>query len=255
MHPILFKIGPITIYTYGVMVAIGIFFGSLILMKLAEKEGIPKKDVADTAFWSVVAGIVGARVFFFIYNPEYLNPWYRVFYFWEGGLVWYGGVIFGALTALYFVKKREIPVWKFADIVSIPLSVGLGSGRIGCTMAGCCYGKECHAPFAITFHDPHSAAPLGIPLCPTQPISSVANFLIAGILYLLYRRRKAAGEIFGFYLVLYGIFRFLIEFWRATPKDILGFLSNNQVISIIMVVAGLGVVCYRRRNVGGKLRN
>ncbi|ADY73938.1 Prolipoprotein diacylglyceryl transferase [Desulfurobacterium thermolithotrophum DSM 11699] len=251
MYPILFKIGPITIYTYGVMVALGIFFGSLILMKLAEKEGIPSKDIADTAFWTVIAGIIGARVFFFLYNPQYLDPWYRLFFFWEGGLVWYGGVIFGALTAVYFIKKRKIPFWKFADIVAIPLSVGLGFGRIGCTMAGCCYGKECDAPFAIIFHDPHSAAPLGIPLYPTQPISSAANFLIAGILYLLYRRKKATGEIFGFYLIFYGIFRFLIEFWRATPKEILGMMSNNQVISIIMVATGLVIVYYRRKVAGG----
>lgn len=247
MHPILFKIGPITIYTYGVMVALGIFFGSLILVKLAEREGIPREDVVDTAFWSVVAGFIGARIFFFLYNPEYLKPWYRIFFLWEGGLVWYGGVILGGLTAIYFVRKRKIPAWKLADVVSIALSVGLGFGRIGCTMAGCCYGKVCHAPFAIVFRDPHSAAPLNVPLWPTEPISSAANFLIALVLYLLYRRRKVTGEIFGFYLILYGIFRFLIEFVRATPKDILGTFSNNQIISIIMVATGIAIVIYRRK--------
>ncbi len=247
MHPILFKIGPITIYTYGVMVALGIFFGSLVLVKLGEREGIRREDIVDTAFWSIVAGFLGARLFFFIYNPEYLNPWYRIFYIWEGGLVWYGGVIFGALTAIYFIVKRKIPVWKFADVVAIALSVGLGFGRIGCTMAGCCYGKVCHAPFAIVFTDPHSAAPLNVPLWPTEPISSAANFLIALILYILYRRRKVPGEIFGFYLIFYGTFRFLIEFVRATPKEILGTFSNNQVISIIMVAAGILILLYRRK--------
>jgi len=247
MHPILFKLGPITIYTYGVLVAIGIFVGSVILMKLAEREGLSTKDVADTAFWSVIAGLVGARVFFFIYNPEYLRPWYRLFFFWEGGLVWYGGVLFGALTAIYFVRKRNIPLWRFADVVSIPLSVGLGFGRIGCTMAGCCYGKVCHAPFALVFKDPHSAAPLGVPLCPTQPVSSAANFLIAAVLYAIYRKRRVPGVVFGSYLVLYGVFRFLIEFWRATPKEFFGFLSNNQVISIIMVASGALLILWRKK--------
>ena len=247
MHPILFKIGPITIYTYGVMVALGIFFGSLILVKLSEREGIKREDVVDTAFWSVVAGFVGARLFFFLYNPEYLKPWYRIFYIWEGGLVWYGEVVFGALTAIYFIKKRRIPVWKFADVIAIALSVGLGFGRIGCTMAGCCYGTVCHAPFAIVFTNPHSAAPLNVPLWPTEPVSSAANFLIALILYTLYRRRKVPGEIFGFYLIFYGTFRFLIEFVRATPKEILGTFSNNQIISIIMVAAGIAIVIYRRK--------
>ncbi len=247
MHPILLKIGPVTIYTYGVMVALGIFFGSLILVKLAEREGIPREDVVDTAFWSIVSGFIGARLFFFIYNPQYLKPWYRILFVWEGGLVWYGGVIFGTLTAIYFVRKRKIPVWKFADIVSIALSVGLGFGRIGCTMAGCCYGKECHTPFALVFKDTHSAAPLNVPLWPTQPISSAANFLIALLLYLLYRRRRAPGEVFGFYLIFYGIFRFLIEFVRSTPKEIFGIFSNNQIISIIMVAAGIVIVIYRRK--------
>ncbi|WP_456342304.1 prolipoprotein diacylglyceryl transferase [Thermovibrio sp.] len=247
MHPILFKIGPFTVYTYGVMVALGIFFGSLILVKLAEREGIRREDVVDTAFWSVIAGLVGARLFFFLYNPQYAKPLYRVLFIWEGGLVWYGGVLFGALTALYFIRKRRIPVWKFADITSIALSVGLGFGRIGCTMAGCCYGKVCHAPFAIVFKDPHSAAPLGVPLCPTQPISSAANFLIAAILYLVYRRRRFPGQVFGLYLVLYGLFRIFIEFLRATPKEVFGFLSNNQVISIIMLLAGLTILWYRKR--------
>jgi len=254
MHPILFKIGPITVYTYGVMAALGILFGSLILMKLAEREGLNTKDVADTAFWTVLAGVVGARVFFFLYNPEYLTSWYRLFFFWEGGLVWYGGVLFGALTAVYFIKKRNIPFWKFADIVSIPLSVGLGFGRIGCTMAGCCYGKVCHSPFSIVFKDPHSAAPLGIPLCPTQPLSAAANFAIAGLLYLLYKKRRAPGETFGFYLILYGTFRFFIEFLRATPKELLGLFSNNQAISIIMVAVGTLILIHRRRlKVGGNL--
>ena len=247
MHPILFKLGPITIYTYGVLVAIGTFVGSVILIKLAEREGLSTKDVADTAFWSVIAGLVGARVFFFIYNPEYLRPWYRLFFFWEGGLVWYGGGLFGALTAIYFVRKRNIPLWRFADVVSIPLSVGLGFGRIGCTMAGCCYGKVCHAPFALVFKDPHSAAPLGVPLCPTQPVSSAANFLIAAVLYAIYRKRRVPGVVFGSYLVLYGVFRFLIEFRRATPKEFLGFLSNNQVISIIMVASGALLILWRKK--------
>ncbi len=247
MHPILFKIGPITIYTYGVMVALGIFFGSWILLKLSDREGIPREDVIDTAFWSVVSGFLGARLFFFIYNPEYLHPWYRVLFIWQGGLVWYGGVLFGTLTAIYFIWRRKIPLWKFADIVSIALSVGLGFGRIGCTMAGCCYGKVCHAPFAIVFTNPHSAAPLNVPLWPTEPVSSAANFLIAGILYLIYRKRRFPGEVFGFYLILYGIFRFLIEFVRATPKEILGVFSNNQIISIIMVSAGILILIYRKK--------
>ncbi|WP_457569877.1 prolipoprotein diacylglyceryl transferase [Desulfurobacterium sp.] len=247
MHPILFKIGPFTVYTFGVMVAIGIICGYFILIKLGEKEGINTNDLSDLMVWTVISGFIGARIFFFLYNPQYLHPIWRIFYFWEGGLVWYGGFLFGFITALYLAKKKNIPIWKTADIAVIAGEVGLGFGRIGCTMAGCCYGKVCHSRFALVFRDPHSAAPLNVPLYPTEPVSSAANFLIAGILYLLYKRRKAPGEIFGFYFIFYGIFRFLIEFWRATPKTYFGTLSNNQIMSIFMVILGIALVIYRRK--------
>ncbi len=248
MHPILFKIGPITVYTYGVMVAIGIFLGSVILMRLSEESGLKRKDVADIAFWTVISGFIGARLFFFIYNPEYLNPWWRVLYFWQGGLVWYGGVLFGFFTALLLSIRKKVHPWKLADVASIAGSVGLGFGRIGCTMAGCCYGKVCHSRFAIVFKNPHSAAPVEVPLCPTQPLSALANFLIALLLYLTFRKRKFAGQVASLYLILYGIFRFSIEFLRATPKTLLnGTLSNNQVISVIMVIAGIAIFLYRKQ--------
>jgi len=247
VHPILFKIGPFTVYTFGVMVAIGIVCAYFILIKLGEREGIDKNTLSDLMIWTVVSGFIGARVFFFLYNPQYFKSFWRIFYFWEGGLVWYGGFLFGFATALFLAKKWNIPIWKTADIAVIAGEVGLAFGRIGCTMAGCCYGKECHSRFAIVFKDPHSAAPLNVPLYPTEPVSAAANFLIAGILYLLYRKRKAPGEIFGFYFIFYGIFRFLIEFWRATPKEFFGMLSNNQILSVFMVLFGIAVVIYRRR--------
>ena len=248
MHPILFKIGPVTIYTYGVMVAIGIFLGSIILMKLSDEKGLNRKDVADIAFWTVISGFLGARLFFFIYNPEYLNPWWRILYVWQGGLVWYGGVLFGGITALFLAKKNKIPVSDLADACGVSLAVGLGIGRIGCTMAGCCYGTECHLPIAIVFKDPMSSAPIGVPLWPTQIISSIANFLIGLVLFLRFDKEKP-GNVFLLYLFMYGTFRFLIEFIRATPKIVLGMFSVNQVGSIIIALIGLSGFLLRR---GGK---
>ena len=245
MHPVLFKLGPVTIYTYGVMVALGILVASWILLKLSEAEGLNRKAVADVAFWSIVAGMAGARLFFFLYNPQYLKPWYRILFIWEGGLVWFGGVLAGTATAVALSVKAKLNLWKLADLTSIPLSVGLGIGRIGCTMAGCCYGRVCESPFAIVFKNPKSAAPLNVPLCPTQPLSAVANFAIALVLYLLYRKKVKDGVLFATYAVLYGTFRFLVEFLRATPKDIAGVLSNNQVMSIIMVAVGVAILYIR----------
>ncbi len=245
MHPILLKIGPITIYTYGVMAALAIAASYALSLHLADLSGISRKDMSDIFFWAVVSGFVGARLFFFLYNPQYARPIYRILFFWQGGLVWFGGFIFGLLTVIYMCRKRKIPLWKIGDIAGVVGSLGLAIGRIGCTMAGCCYGKICHSHFAIVFKNPYSVAPLNVPLYPTQPISSLANFLIAAVLYLDFRKKKKDGETFGLYLILYGIFRFLIEFWRATPKIFWGF-SDNQIISALMVLAGI-LIFYRRR--------
>jgi len=111
-------------------------------------------------------------------------------------------------------------------------------------MAGCCYGVPYHGPLAIKFTDPHSLAPKGIYLFPSQPISSLANFLIFFILYFLYKRKKFDGQIFSLFLILYGIFRFIIEFFRATPKIIFG-LSENQILSLIFIL--VGIIIYLKR--------
>ena len=248
MKPILFKLGPITVYTYGVFSALAILLSVYLFLNLCERRGINRKLSSDIAFWSILAGILGARIFFFLYNPQFLRDPFELLKIWKGGLVWYGGVLFGGITALFLAKKNKIPVSDLADACGVSLAVGLGIGRIGCTMAGCCYGIECHLPIAIVFKDPMSSAPIGVPLWPTQIISSIANFLIGLVLFLRFDKEKP-GNVFLLYLFMYGTFRFLIEFIRATPKIVLGMFSVNQVGSIIIALIGLSGFLLRR---GGK---
>jgi len=246
LHPILIQIGPITFYSYGFFVALGILAALFIGKKLAKLEGISEKTFEKMYLYAIISGIVGARIFFFIYNPSFLKDLKNVFLIWKGGLVWYGGLLFGILTVIYLIKKYNLKskIWKIADIAAVCISIGLGFGRIGCTMAGCCYGVPYHGPFAIKFTDPHSLAPKGIYLFPSQPISSLANFLIFFILYFLYKRKKFDGQIFSLFLILYGTFRFLIEFLRATPKIFFG-LSENQILSLIFIF--VGIIIYFKR--------
>ena len=246
MHPILFQIGPIIFYSYGFFVALGILSALYVGKKLAKREGIPEEIFEKIFLYAIISGVIGARVFFFLYNPSFLKDIKNIFLIWKGGLVWYGGLLFGILTVIFLLRKYNLKneIWKIADIAGVCISIGLGFGRIGCTMAGCCYGIPYHGPFAIKFTDPHSLAPKGIYLFPSQPVSSLANFLIFLTLYFLYRRKKFDGQIFSLFLIFYGIFRFVIEFFRATPKIFFGF-SENQILSLVFIFVGL--VIYRKR--------
>ena len=247
MHPILFQIGPITFYSYGFFAALGILAAFFTGKRLVKLEGISERTFEKMYLYVIISGILGARIFFFIYNPFLLKDLKNIFLIWKGGLVWYGGLLFGVLTAIYLIIKYNLKskVWKLADIAGICISIGLGFGRIGCTMAGCCYGIPYQGPFAIKFTDPHSLAPKGIYLFPSQPISSLANFLIFFILYFLYKRKRFDGQIFSLFLIFYGTFRFLIEFFRMTPKIFLG-LSENQILSLIFTF--VGIIIYLKRS-------
>lgn len=253
MHPILFKLGPIVIYSYGFFVALGVLSALYVGKYLAKKEDIPPEIFEKIFIFAIISGVIGARLFFFIYNPEFLKSLKNVLFIWHGGLVWYGGLIFGTLTVLYLIKKYNLKdkIWKIADIAGTIIPLGLGFGRIGCTMAGCCYGIPYHGPFAIKFTDPHSLAPKGVYLFPSQPVSSLANFLIFFLLFILYRRKKFDGEIFSLFLILYGTFRFFIEFMRATPKIYFG-LSQNQIISLIFIIVGIFIYLLRKKQTSNK---
>jgi len=254
LFPDLISIGDFTIHTYGLMVALGLLAGYLVALYFAEREGLDKNKVENIIFYSVIGGIVGARLFYVIEHHKEFNNIIDIFKIWEGGIDWFGAFIGGLITALFFVKKYKIPILKAGDIGGIAIVIGHAFGRIGCTCAGCCYGKPIpeNSPFkdfAIVFPDnPNTIAPKGVPLYPTQPVEALGNFLIFLLLFFLYRRKKFDGEIFSLYLILYGFERFLIEFWRGvTPSIPVINLTWNQMVSLGMILVGIGIFIYGYR--------
>ncbi len=250
MHPILFKIGPITVYSYGFFIASAFLLALGYVMREGKKIGLDPKMVSDFGFYLIVMGIVGARALYVIMNYKYFlaHP-VESFMIWKGGLVFSGGAILGVAWAIFYLKKRGEDIWIWADLIAPGVALGQFIGRFGCLMAGCCYGRYCSLPWAITFKDPNSLAPINIPLHPTQIYHSLAGLVTFFILCILKSKINIKGIIFGIFLMLFGFFRFLIEFYRGDFRPMLGIFSYTQWMALFLICVGLMIV-FLRYNVG-----
>jgi len=250
MHPVLFRVGPITIYTYGVFVALGLLTGVILARNRAKQAGIDPQDFLDLVFYTVLAGIIGARAFYVIQNfVFYKDNWLGIVKIWEGGLVFQGGLIFALPVAWALIKKKNLSFWKTFDLLAPYLALGQAFGRIGCFFAGCCYGKCTHLPWAVTFTDPNTLALPGVPLHPVQLYSAMGLFFIFGILTFWRRHQKFIGQLSCLYLIFHSLFRIFIEFFRGDPRAPLfdHYFSLTQGISLIIFFVALCLYLYLRR--------
>jgi phosphatidylglycerol:prolipoprotein diacylglycerol transferase len=251
MYPELFKIGPLTVHTYGVLVATGFLLGLGLAVRQAKREGIPPNKIVDLGFYILLSALIGSRLFYVMINAGYYlkNP-LDIFKVWEGGLVFYGGLVLTVPTVLWYVKKNALSVWSTADLFAPSLAIGHAVGRIGCFYAGCCYGKPAEGlPWAVTFTDPQTLALVGIPLHPTQIYESLGEFTIFLVLITLRRHRSFNGRLFVTYVMLYSVLRFIVEFFRGDIAR--GFithqLSFSQGVSVLMFLTAVAVFIVLRR--------
>ncbi|MBN2383668.1 prolipoprotein diacylglyceryl transferase [bacterium] len=253
MHPILIHIGPIPIRSYGFMIVCGFLVGVWLAIRRGRKVGITPETVIDLCFAILLSALIGSKLLhLIIFWPDYLVDIPRLrhhpidlFVYLGSGLIFFGGLIAAIPTAIFFVRKRKLGIWTVADVLAPSIPLAHGFGRIGCFLAGCCFGKLCEAPWAVTFHNPNSMAPLGIPLHPTQLYSAFWNFSLAAILLLLGPRLKRSGQLFWMYILLYPIGRFVIEFYRADQRGFIlsGALSTSQFIGIVLVLVAIAAQC------------
>lgn len=179
MHPVLLKLGNISVYTYGFFIAVGFVIGILIAKREAKRRNIDPELIMDLSFYIIIAAIIGSRLFYVITTPaSFIENPVDIFKIWNGGLVFYGGFILALVTAAWYVRKQHLNVWQIADVFAPSIALGQFFGRLGCFSAGCCYGKVCDLPWAVTFHDPNSLAPTNIPLHPTQLYHALGNVMI-----------------------------------------------------------------------------
>ncbi len=242
MYPILLEIGPVKIFTYGLLVATGFFTAILLASKQGEKEGMDPQVIMDLCFYILLSAIVGARVLYVIVEYKYfVDRPLDILKVWKGGLVFYGGLVLAIVVAMRMAKVKGLPIWKTADILAPSIAIGQAIGRWGCLFAGCCYGAQTDLPWGITFTDPKSLAPLNVSLHPTQIYLSLNAILIFSILVWLRKRKTFDGQIFCMYGILYSIGRFIIEYFRNDDRGyaVEGMLSTSQFIGIFALLVSI----------------
>jgi len=252
VFPVLLSIGPLTLHTYGVLLALGAALGLWLMTRLAKKSGLDPDRVMTLALWLLISGLVGSRLMFVLLEPAQFKsaPW-RVLAIWEGGLVFYGGVAAALIVGLILMRRWRMPVLTLLDCVAPGLALAQAIGRLGCFSAGCCYGRVWEGGWcALTFSDPFSLAPRGVPLHPTQLYTSAALLVILGVLLLLWRHRRFAGQIFFTYGFLHGIARVIIETFRADwrGEPILGLTPTGWFALALAVVSAAALIYLRRKN-------
>ena len=218
MHPVLCKIGAVSLYSWGFMVALGTLAWLIVSLRIGKREGIKEETILDLFIYVVISAAIGARLFYVLAFPgRYLSDPLSIFYLNEGGLVFIGGLCGVLLATFIFIRRYNINIWKLLDLMSPGTMIGYAIGRIGCFLNGCCYG--------ITL--------FGIQQ-PTQIYSSLSGFIIFIILLYLYDRKKYDGQIFLYALLSYSIYRFFLEFLRYSPIHILSIFTPNQVLAALM---------------------
>jgi len=254
MFPVLFNIGPLTIHTYGVFVAMGFFAGLGVTMRLARTEGIPTGLIMDMSFVILLAAIVGSRALYVLMNLSfYLENPILAFKLWEGGLVFSGGLAAAALVMAWYIHRHRLSWWKTGDLWAPGIAVGQAVGRIGCLMAGCCYGKPAgDLPWAITFTDPLCLAPTGVPLHPTQLYSMVSGFVIFLILLMIFLKRKFYGQVLIWFVILHSTARLLIERFRGDYRGVVldSSVSLTQLVTLLLLSAAVAALVFKKNRDG-----
>ncbi len=255
MHPRLIDLGNFGVPTYGVLVATGIVAGLLLTSRLARKSALNVDNVWNLAVTVILSAIVGAKILYILNDWSFYREHPRAIFSLEtvqAGGVFAGGLLAAFVVAWIFLRKTHLPALKTADCFAPGIALGHAIGRMGCFMAGCCYGKETTVPWAVTFTNPLAnrlvGTPLGKHLHPTQLYESGAELVNLAILLWLFGRKQFDGQVMGAYLFLYGVERFFIEFWRGDPGRGLvfgGMMTGTQLIAIGFVIAG-GVLWMRR---------
>lgn len=238
MHPILFQLGPLTLRSYGLMMALGFAAGIALSLLLSRREGRSDEVVLDLSVWIMVGAIAGARLFYVLVMPEsYVAHPLEIFAVWQGGLVYYGGLIGAGFTAYFWLRKHRQPVWAVADCLAPGLALGQMFGRLGCFFNGCCYGRV-DAAHGVIFPGTEDS----LPHLPTQLYEAGFVLLLAVFLFWFKARRAYAGQIFWLYVALYCVGRFFIEFLRGDAERgvlLSKALSPGQWISLVGLLVAI----------------
>ncbi len=255
MHPDLFAIGPLTLHTYGLFVAIGFISALLFTLKITKTSGINAHQVTDMGFNMILWGVIGSRFMYVLFNLSfYLDQPLAILKVWEGGLVFSGGLLAAVLALAWTIKRQGLSFWAAADLWAPGVALGQAIGRIGCFMAGCCYGKPTEMPWGIVFSHPRSLAPLHISLHPTQLYSSLSGLIIFLVLVILHARDHFKGQVILWFLILHSTGRLVIERFRGDFRGVVPGMdmSVTQLVSLVILASSFATLLLRK---SGEKRN
>ena len=251
MHPVIFQFGAFKLPAYGLMVAAGYLAAIFYILGRAAAAGFKKEDLSDLVFYSVLSGMIGAKIFYAAtywesFGTDLASRAAYMLHTLQYGFVFYGGLIFGAAAFYLAARRRGMNALKAADLCAPALALGHAFGRVGCFLAGCCHGAPAGGfPFSVVFTNPScevAPALLGVPLYPTQLIEAAGNLVIFALLHRELGKERSAGSVIAIYAALYSVQRFLIEFLRGDDRGALHLgLSPAQLISAAAFAAAVAL--------------
>ena len=241
MYPVLVQLGTFELRTYGVIVALSFFLGLWLSAKEAKRKGLDPGLIWDFAFYALLGGIIGARIYFVVFSdPAYFlqKPW-EIVAVWHGGIGIIGALLGGFLTALWYCRRKKLSFWRFADTLAPGVALGQVAGVFACLLNGDSYGKPTDLAWAITYTDPRGMAPLNTPLHPVEIYEMVTYFVVFLLVWQTREKNKTDGFAILTYLAGYGAARFFVEFFRGNPAIFAWGIPAAQVFAVALVLAAI----------------
>ena len=236
MFPVLFEVSTFKIYSYGFFIALGYVASLILVVKLSKKNKIPPTRIVDLVFGFLISGFLGGRILYVLTRFDYFwdHP-FEVLYIWQGGLVFFGGLIGATIFGTFYIRRHKLPMLPTLDISAIGICIGHAFGRIGCFAAGCCHGTYCDLPWAVEMSSVHVQENMrNVAIHPSQMYESLSLFLLGGSLLLVWKYRKFPGQVVMLYFLIYPIIRSFLEVFRGDSIRgfiIEGYVSTSQFIS------------------------
>ena len=241
MYPVLVQLGTFELRAYGVIVALSFLLGLWLSTKEAKRKGLDPGFIQDFAFYALLGGIIGARIYFVVFSePAYFlqKPW-EIVAVWHGGIGIIGALLGGFLSALWYCRRKKLSFWRFADTLAPGVALGQVAGVFACLLNGDSYGKATDLAWAITYTDPRAMAPLNVALHPVEIYEMAIYFLVFLLVWQTRKKYRSDGFAFLTYLAGYGAARFSVEFFRGNPAIFAWGIPAAQVFAVALILAAI----------------
>ena len=246
MYPLLLDLGFFNVYSYGVLLAAAYLLALRFALHRARGAGLDGQRIVDLGIIGIISAVAGAKLMLLVVDfDRFTSDLSQMMVLVKSGGVFYGGLLLAVPVCWWYIRRTGLPLWTTCDLFAPGIALAQGVGRMGCLLAGCCYGQPTEAPWGITFTSTLAAAnvgtPLNIALHPTQVYEAVAVLLILGVLLAGERRWRAfPGRTFWTYLLLYGVARIVLELFRGDPRGmVFDALPTSQFVSALIVPASI----------------